>query len=30
MKLVSGYQVDEDSLDKVSQHGPRNSYESIY
>ena len=30
VKLVSGYQVDEESLDRVSYHGPKNSWESIY
>ena len=28
VKLVSGYQVDEDSLDRVSYYGQRNSCES--
>lgn len=30
MKFVLGYQVDEESLDKVSYYGLRNSYELIY
>lgn len=30
VKLVSGYQVDEESLDRVSYHGQKNSCESIY